>query len=274
VGLVVVDDGSYVLVDYQSAYSSTGSGYGSSHFTCYDVEGVLLWHKSISQVYVEVVLPCEGGGYYVGGSKDKQTWFAKLDSMGEVVWSRTYGSVSSRSYIPWPCVCSVIETLDGGFLLSGVDPSSERGFVVKVDGEGLVQWSRRFGGSIYEVVEVREGQYLVFSVSRIICLGSSGRVLWSESYSKYAVFKTLTVEGGLRSSVSVFVSEGGGLVVAIPYSVLGYYTSCLWVAGFVVESVSWSLFGLFVWECLFGIVVVLVFVGLWFLKNRKKVNGC
>jgi len=275
--VVAKDGGSYVLV----IYSSNIKGGYSSRFACYDVDGVYLWHKWLdSRVCVEVVLPCEAdGSYYVGGSQEQQIWFAKLDSTGEVVWSRTYGAVSSKPYIPWPCVCSVVPTLDGGFLFGGVDPSSERGVVVRVDGEGLVQWSSKFGEPVYEVVEVREGQFLVFSFSKIICLSPSGKMLWSEPYFKYAGVESVTIGNRVRSPVSVFVGgDGDSLVVAIPYSVLGYYTSCLWVAEFTVEPISVSfLFGGvgLLFGCLVVAVVVLVFVGYWFYfkKGRKFFVG-
>jgi hypothetical protein len=251
-GVFVATNSSYVLV----TFDSYKGGY-ASQFACYDMDGVRLWSKMTEQVCIDVVLQREDG-YYVGGSQNKQLWFAKLDSMGEIIWSNTYNSVSS---IEWPKVRSVISVSDGGFLLSGVNPSSEGvGFVVKVDDEGLVQWSRKYESPIYEVIAM-EGQYLVFSSSKIICLSPSGKILWTEPYSKYVTFENLTNGNGLHSPVSAFVSGGDGLVVAIPHSVLGYYTSCLWVGGFTVEpsvSGSFSFFyvGLFVVVC----VVVMGFL--------------
>ena len=261
---VVADSGIYVLV----IFASSKGGY-ASEFVCYDVDGVLLWSKRIERVSIDVVLQYnddDGGGvYYVTGSQDRHLWFAKLDSMGEVVWSRTYGSGFSNTFVAWPRVWSIISLSDGGFLLSGIDHYAFEGlgFVVKLDGEGLVLWSCKFAEPVYDVVEVG-GQYLVFSSSRVICLSFSGKMLWDEPYSKYALFENLTNadDVGLRCPVSVFVGDGdAGFVVAVPYGVLGYYTSCLWVAGFTVEpflgSFSFFYVGLFVVVA----VVVVVFIG-------------
>jgi len=270
--LSVAKDGSYVMAIFES--HTKGGGY-SSRLVCYNVVDVVLWEKRFEQVSVDVVLQFDSGdgGYFVAGSQDKQPWFAKLDLDGKVVWSSTYGFGSP---LGWSSVCSVVLVSDGSFLFGGVSPSYDGvGFVVKVNGEGLVQWGRKYEGPVYGVIKVGTGQFLVFSTVEVICLSGSGGVLWVEPYSNYVEeFGSLANVYGLRSSVFAFVDKDGGVVVAVPYGVSGVHTFCLWVARFTVESLSSSsVDNDWVFVLLFGVVVVVVVVFVGFLvcysKKRK-----
>ncbi len=92
-------------------------------------------------------------------------WLLRTDASGEVLWSKTYGgSMDDRGQ-------AVIRTLDGGFALTGYamssdgDASNNEGFhdnwVLKLDGQGGIQWERSFGFSghdhSYDLVETPEG---------------------------------------------------------------------------------------------------------------------
>jgi hypothetical protein len=273
--LSVAKDGSYVMAIFES--HTKGGGY-SSHLMCYDADDVVLWEKRFEQVRVDVVLQCDSGdgGYCVAGSQDMQPWFAKLDSTGEIVWSSIYEFGAPLS---WSSVCSVVLVSDGSFLFSGVSPSYDGvGFAVKVDSEGLVQWSRKYERPVYGIVEVRGGQFLVFSKVEVICVGVSGGELWVEPYSKYVdVLGSLASINGTRSSVLAFVGEDDTVVVAISYGVSGHYASGLWVASFTVDTSSFNNGGdegLYGGVLLYGVAVVIVvavFVGfLVYLKKHKQ----
>jgi hypothetical protein len=271
--LFVTKDGNFAIVISERG---TRSPWQVSLFMGYDADGVLLWEKSIEGVRINVALQSDDGeGYYVAGMQDKQPWFAKLDSNCEIIWSRSYGSLLSSGLSG---VRSVIPTSDGGFLLDGYLPSSGDvvDFVVKTDGNGKKLWSRKCDSSIYDVVEVKKGQCLVFSSSGIICVSASGEELWVEPYSKYVEdFMSLTNVTSIRRGVSAFVSGEGNVVVAIPYGVSGHYTSGLWLASFTVDTSSFNGDeGLYRGVLLYGVAVVItvaVFVGfLVYLKKRKQ----
>ena len=103
------------------------------------------------------ILSSNSGGYLLGGfsgsdsSDDKTTndgpfWIIKTDSIGNVQWDRGYGLANSFS--------NVVQTLDGGYLLSGtstfniVDDKTENNlgnsqiWMVKTDSSGLKQWDK------------------------------------------------------------------------------------------------------------------------------------
>jgi len=275
-GLFDVDATSCVLSIFES--DARGGGY-RSRFMCYDVYNeVLLWTKSIEGVRVAVVLPFGSDeGYYVAGSQDKQPWFAKLNSNYEIIWSRTYDTLSSSGLSG---VSSVIPTIDGGFLLGGfLSGSGGVSFVVKTDGDGMGVWRWKHDSLIYDGVEIERGQYLVFSSSDLICVSASGKVLWVEPFSKYLEDPvSLANFTYVRGVVSAFVGEGDSVVVAIPFGVSGDYTSCLWVASFVVKSsssvvVNSSSIDYAGVVCVVGVGVG-VFVGvLTYLKKRYRLNS-
>ena len=167
-------------------------------------------------------------------------------------------------------------------MLGGKNIDNVAGLVVKTDGSGRELWSRKYGSIIYGVVEVGGGgQFLVFGRSEISCLSVSGKVLWSEPYSKYVegLGSLASVLSG-RSSVSAFVSEvDGSIVVVIPNDVPDEDAPSLWVASFTVNTSSFNSGGggdgvLYRSMLLYGVlvvVVVVVFVGfLVYLKKRKQ----
>ena len=103
------------------------------------------------------------GGYIVGGgsvSNDidvsgnhgvKDCWIAKLNTMGQIEWSKSYGG-SFTDYTQ-----SIIQTFDGGYIFSANTSSNDGDvignhgsfdtWVVKIDSIGNIQWQRCLGGS-------------------------------------------------------------------------------------------------------------------------------
>jgi hypothetical protein len=264
---VVTEDGGCIIV--KTSYS-VGHFYPS---VCkYDVNDVLLWEKTFSQTIIEAILLSNNGdGYYVAGGQGKDFWFAKLDLYGEVVWSRVYSyrSLGSTNLV----FNSVILTQDGGFLLGGSD--DRYGWIVKTDCDGKEQWHRQYDSPVRDIVQDRNGQYLVFSAFEIIGVDVRGRELWTEPYSKYIVeFDSLGVDTVV--DVSSVIGEEGNLVVAASYLidvypnvVVDFYGLC--VTKFVVEYAT----SLNNYVLLFGVVTtitVTVFVCIIiYLKKCKRI---
>jgi len=294
-GFAVAEDGSYVMVGYDSS-----SGYNFAVVLKYSVEGDLLWQKTFidgntNVRIMHVLLSGEGDGYYVSGSWGMSGWFAKLDLDGKVIWSHIYDYVDKSR---WSLLSFnlFVPSLDGGFILGGYD--GEFGWVVKVDGKGNELWYKRCGSEedrltvtgheyyISDMVELVDGRFLVFNRLGIICLDTSGEELWFEPYSTYIKTLENASDYVVRNVGAIGVIDVDGcLVVAVNYrseevSVhSGSSGYSLWVAKFALEPLPPTnnsssdrvmlLFGVVA----ILVVVVLVFVGFWFLKN-KKVKGC
>ena len=282
------EDGSYVMV--RSGYS-VGRNYYS--FCKYGVDDVLLWDKYIGEANIGAFLRSDsGGGYYIAGSRDQKSWFAKLDLEGEFVWSRTYRHKTSGEVSL--VFDSVVESLDGGFLLSGYNDVDS--WVVKTDRNGREQWHRKYDRYVIlgddvlynydchvrSVVPTMGGGCLVFRGMDVVVLGSRGNELWSGSYFEYdGELEDLGTVGVYR--VSGVSSEDGGLVLAVAYRTAthpGLFDGpiSLWVAGFALDPPIQSdsnndmlLFGVII-----AMAVTVVVVGLgyfWFYLKKNRYQG-
>jgi hypothetical protein len=124
------------------------------------------------------------GGYAVAGETDSSggvlsdAWLVKTDVNGVLLWNRTYGSVGTDS------AQAVVQTSDGGYALGGYTSSSGSGgfdvWLVKTDGNGVLQWSRTHGGSggdlAYSVVQTSDGGYALAGMTT--SFGAGGFDLW------------------------------------------------------------------------------------------------
>ncbi len=102
----------------------------------------------------------------IGGDKTEDLWgfqdywIIKIDSLGNKEWDKDFGGNSTEQFK------SLIQTKDGGFILSGVSTSGISGnktqanwdttlqsfdyWIVKIDALGNKQWDKRFGGTFYD----------------------------------------------------------------------------------------------------------------------------
>lgn len=94
-------------------------------------------------------------------------WLLKLDALGNLQWSKTYGgSKDDRGQ-------SLVQTTDGGFALTGFaqsddgDATNNEGFhdnwILKLDAQGTVEWEKSFGFSghdhSYDILQTEDGGY-------------------------------------------------------------------------------------------------------------------
>lgn len=102
-------------------------------------------------------------------------WLVKADSLGNYVWDRRYGG--DRQDRMW----SVYPTDDGGYLLGGESRSNiwadrtkpSRGstdyWIVKINGEGEVEWDEAFGGAeddfLREAIPLPDGGFFLAGFS-------------------------------------------------------------------------------------------------------------
>ena len=153
-----------------------------------DKMGEIEWHKVLgSAAYdkAEMAKQTKDGGYivvgYVNGTgNDVQVlngnydiWVAKLDSLGNLLWSKNFGgSDKEEAY-------SIVETSDNAYVLCGLTQSNDKDvaycagksdmWLVKFAEGGEIIWAKTFGGANYEVaysvVENSAGNYLVVGYS-------------------------------------------------------------------------------------------------------------
>jgi hypothetical protein len=138
------------------------------------------------------------GGYLVLGSTDN--WGAggtdmilvKFNSSGEYQWRKTYGSENNDGG------SAMLPTQDGGYALVGQTlPSSGIGktiYLVKVNADGIEQWSNTFGGSsgtdASDIIQLSDGNFLISGFVTInndfqvyvVKASNTGNLIWEKNY--------------------------------------------------------------------------------------------
>jgi len=145
------------------------------------------------------------------GQGNSDVWLIKTDSVGNILWSKTYGGAS------YDMGRVVKNTPDGGFIIVGSTYSFGNGFrdvyLIKVDSLGNLIWQKAYGGDGYEWghdVEVTTDGYIIcgqtnsfgFGAQDILLIKTDtlGDTIWMRTYGGpfddigYAV--TPTHDGG------------------------------------------------------------------------------
>lgn len=161
------------------------------------------------------------GGYIVAGSTNSSgtsgnphAWVLKLDSLGNVVWQKTYGGVGPDS------ASSADQTTDGGYIVSGSFMNSTASqpapWVFKLNSTGNIVWQKTFsaGNDAFSSVTHASdggsavagwGTFFFFSCACqnqgawVVRLDASGNVIWQQLYAtqnNYAYSIAQTSDGG------------------------------------------------------------------------------
>tara|TARA_R110000850_G_scaffold271031_2_gene404663 strand:+ start:59139 stop:60536 length:1398 start_codon:yes stop_codon:yes gene_type:complete len=168
-GIVADDDGSIVTDDLPPA-SFTG-----------EIEWSKTFGGSREDEAISMVETADGGYAIVGytlsndgdivdkTSTDADFWLLKLNTEGELLWSKTYGgSLDDRA-------TKLINTSDGGFAIIGFtrsndgDVSNNNGFydywLLKLDTSGTMMWEKTYGFNGNDqgqsVVQTQDGGYFL-----------------------------------------------------------------------------------------------------------------
>lgn len=164
------------------------------------------------------------GGYILAGytamlGQGGDLWLFKLDGTGNVIWQKVLGgSGEDAGYF-------VRESSDGGYVVTGSTSSlgigEERLWLLKMDMNGTLQWSRVYGGFVsssgdggWSLDEAGDGGYIVTGYTK--SFGSGKKDLWllkTDAAGKLQWEKTF---GGREDDVgmSVVHTGDGGYVVA------------------------------------------------------------
>ncbi len=219
-----------------------------------DAAGVIEWQRSYGSStnddYPWKILQTADGGYVVGavtfsyGAGWTDFWVLKLDSNGNILWEKTYGTNLHDS------LNSIELTSDGGYILSGSTSSHLGGnyqqdlWIIKLNSTGGVDWQKKMGGSGneigYSVQQTTDGGYIVAGSTSsygagqddywILKLDSSGNISWQKTY------------GGVNSDSAVGIqqtSDGGFIVGGNSWS-LGTYRHMVILKLDSSGNVSWQ----------------------------------
>lgn len=156
-------------IQWQKTFGGTGTDYSSSITATTDGNYIIAGYSNSDD------------GDITGNHGDYDSWVAKIDGSGNLIWSKTFGgSGLDVNY-------RIVLTLDGGYILNGQTNSPNDGdvsgwhgdfdaWVIKLDASGNLQWQKPLGSSQYEdnfaISTTTDGNYLVGAFTN----GSDGDV--------------------------------------------------------------------------------------------------
>jgi len=231
-------DGGYVAAGYTESF-----GAGSSDYWLIKTDqlGNPQWNRTYGGVGLDkafcIFQTSDGNGYVIAGQTDSlgagssDFWLVRTDSLGNVVWSKSYGGSNVDA------ARSVQETSDGGYVVAGWTTSSGAGssdyMLLKVDGDGRQQWSKTYGGlysdEAYTVQQTMDGGYMIAGSTMSYGLGgwdfwqvktdANGNKLWDQP------------NGGIldEQAYSVQQTSDGGFIVAGSTSSYGAGLTDFWL---------------------------------------------
>jgi len=226
--LIQTADGGYAIA---GATNSFGTGGYDVYVVKLDANGNLQWTKTIGGKKEDVglmsLIQTADGGYAIAGATNSfgtgngDVYVVKLDANGKLQWTKTIGGPGDEIGF------SLIQTSDGGYAIAGSTFSFGAGgedvYVVKLDANGNLQWTKTIGGPKREwgssLIQTSDGGYAIAGTTTsfgagqldvyVVKLDASGNLQW-----------TKTIGGpGDEGGISLIQTSDGG------YGIAGYTNS-------------------------------------------------
>ena len=162
-----------------------------------DGDGNVVWAKTYQATandFAFYLLTTDEGNFYLIGTTysfgqgKSDIWILKVDSDGNLLWQKSYGSVNKDMLF------KAISTSDGGCLFAylNMDISPYKTVIAKIDKDGNISWQKEAQNQMYyfslTLLEDSSGGYLVglggFDyTSLIIKIDSNGNIWWEKDYT-------------------------------------------------------------------------------------------
>ncbi len=183
--IIKTSDDGYLLIGYTSSF---GAGSNDFYIVKTDSLGEQQWSKyyggTEADIGYSVAELTEGGFIFAGytrsfGAGQYDFYLIKTDNDGDSLWTKTFGGTGDEF------ATSVVETDDGGFILSGGTSSFGAGsrdfYLVRTNSVGDTLWSRTYGGSSqeqsYSTRKTTDGAYVL--AGQTSSFGAGGLDFWT-----------------------------------------------------------------------------------------------
>ncbi len=144
------------------------------------------------------VLQTEDEGYIIVGSTNSydpgpgyDVWLVRTDSLGDTLWTRTYGGKQGCDYGYW-----IEKTYDGGYIIAAMNWSSapHNIWLIKIDSLGDTLWTKLYGSEKSDypscVKQTSDSGYIIIGHAKasgydnvwLIKTNSYGDTLWTKFF--------------------------------------------------------------------------------------------
>jgi hypothetical protein len=232
--LIQTSDGGYAIA---GSTRSFGAGEADVYVVKLDAKGNLQWTKTIggeNNDWGLSLIQTSDGGYAITGATTSfgagkaDVYVVKLDANGNLQWTKTIGGPRGD----WGF--SLIQVSDGGYAITGITssdglaayfgPAEADVYVVKLDANGNLQWTKTIGGPEHDrgisLIQTSDGGYAIAGSTQ-----SFGAGEWDIYVVKLdkngdaccAVSQTSRVgSGGRLRSPTPSIGSGGTLTSSTP----------------------------------------------------------
>jgi hypothetical protein len=204
---IVYSDTAFDIVASGSGYLLVGQENQNNDIwlVCTNLDGDVLWNSTYGERLVwddaYSLIKTNDGGYAIvgetkGGSEDQDGLLLKLDSSGNLQWSKTYGGLYDDKLL------AVLQETDGGYVLAGNMRLGEYGptncWLIRTDSNGNTLWEKQYGGAQSEgvsrasIVKTADGGYVFGGTTEsygagssdfwLVKVDSSGNQLWDKTF--------------------------------------------------------------------------------------------
>jgi hypothetical protein len=193
-------DGSYLLVGEANGYPAAPQAWLAK----LEATGRVAWQRTLENPawagLRAVDATRDGGGVFAGMSCDASScgpFVMKLDAAGGLAWTKRNAGSNAE-------LRAVRSTIDGGIIVSGTnfDPQP-RGWLLKFDGNGSLQWQKAVGNAQAVPADIRfraveqaiDGSYLAGGTYRddsaprdlalLVKVDPAGNVVWARTFGTF-----------------------------------------------------------------------------------------
>lgn len=193
------EDNGFIIAGFTESF---GAGIRDLYLIKIDSAGELLWTKTFGGTSIDSAFSMQetsDGGIIITGftfsfSDSSDIYVLRCDANGDILWQKTYGGASNEIGY------SIIETLDGGYIICGETESFGAGtkdaYLVKVDVDGILEWSKTYGAENFEsgnsIIQVPNGDYIFAGYTRsfgeggqdifVVRTDQLGNLIWTKTY--------------------------------------------------------------------------------------------
>ena len=248
--IIQTSDGGYAIAGQTLSFGA-GSSDGWLIKTCPD--GTMDWIKTYGGAGWDgmfSLVQTSDGGYAMAGFTGtvlvEDFWVVKTDANGIVQWDLTFGG-AGRDILR-----SLAQTGDEGYVAVGYTspfppPGPFDACLVKIDANGIIQWSKTYGGENDEYalsgVQSSDGGYAVAGIAGSPDAGTSD--FWIFKTDADGSMQWIQTCGGADrdEAYSVVQADDGGYAIAGYTKSFGAGNFDIWLIKLAPEAISW--------ECIF-----------------------